>query len=100
MNEKQPTYVETDAASKKYIRLYLSCCTIEMKQKIAEFNRAREHVNGTYVADICNSKNDKNNLTAVNEDNVNMNVYQVKCKNMYDITDVTLQTLHAHETKN
>ena len=69
-----------------------------MKNKIDEFNRARERMNCTYIADIRNSKNDKNNLTAVNEEN--SNVYQVKCKNLYDIVDVTLQTIHAHETKN
>ena len=98
LNEKQPTFVETDPTSKKYIRLYLSCCTIEMKNKIDEFNRTREHINCTYIADIRNSKNDKNNLTVVNEDS--SNVYQAKCKNLYDIVDVTLQTIHVHETKN
>ena len=35
LNERQSEFIETDPSSKRYIRLYLSCCTIEMKQKIA-----------------------------------------------------------------
>ena len=61
LNEEQDFFVEKDSSKRDYIRLYLSCCTEEMKQKIRDFNLAREHNNCTFLAD--HSKNDKNELT-------------------------------------
>ena len=97
LNERQSGFIETDSSSKRYIRLYLSCCTIEMKQKIAEFNKAREKVNCTYVADIDNFGNNKNNITCISDklgqDEIGQEVNMTaKCKNLYDIEDVTIQT--------
>ena len=105
LNEKQSYFIETDPSAKKYIRLYLSCCTIEMKRKIAEFNRAREKVNCTYVADIDNFGNDKNNLTGISEelyaDEIGANANRTQnYKNLYDIVDITIQTQHVHDSVN
>ena len=105
LNERQSGFIETDSSSKRYIRLYLSCCTIEMKQKIAEFNKAREKVNCTYVADIDNFGNNKNNITCISDklgqDEIGQEVNMTaKCKNLYDIEDVTIQTQHIHDSVN
>lgn len=105
LNERQSEFIETDPSSKRYIRLYLSCCTIEMKQKIAQFNKAREKVNCTYVADIDNFGNNKNNLTGVSDqtyadDNGQTAARTSKYKNIYDIIDVTIQTQHVHDSIN
>lgn len=88
LNEQQHSFVETDPKSRKYIRLYLSCCTNELQQKIAEFNQQRDKANVTYIAD--NIANTRNNLTCNSS----------KIKNMYDIYDVTLQKLGAHDALN
>lgn len=88
LNEQQEHYIETDPSNRKYIRLYLSCCTIEMKNKIAEFNRNRETFNCTYLLD--NAMNDKNVIQSQSS----------LAKNMYDIRDVTIQKQGTHESKN
>ena len=35
LNEEQDKFIETDPSKRDYIRLYLSCCTDEMRQKIS-----------------------------------------------------------------
>lgn len=89
LNEQQDHFIETDPGQRKYIRLYLSCCTLEMKQKIAEFNRNREIYNCTYLLD-----------NATNNKNVFYSRGSTLAKNMYDIRDVTIQKQGTHESKN
>lgn len=81
LNEQQNLFAEDDSKKKDYIRLFLSCCTDEMKQKIYKFNEDRLHTNMTFLAD--NTSNDKNNLTCNG----------VKIYPLYDIKDVSLKRL-------
>ena len=92
LNEQQDHYVETDPEQRKYIRLYLSCCTNELKQKIQQFNRDREMVNCTYLLD--HAENDKNLFKTISHD-TNSHV-----KDMYDIRDVTIKKQGTHGQKN
>ena len=88
LNEEQDLFIETKSSNKDYIRLYLSCCTEEMKIKIRDFNLAREHTNCTFLAE--NSRNDKNELTC----------HGTRIQNLYDITDVSIKKLGTKELKN
>ena len=88
LNEEQDFFVEKDSSKRDYIRLYLSCCTEEMKQKIRDFNLAREHNNCTFLAE--HSKNDKNELTCSG----------TRIQNLYDIVDVSIKKLGIKETRN
>lgn len=88
LNEEQDLFVESNPQSKDYIRLYLSCCTEEMKEKIRQFNRAREIPNKTFLADL--TRNDKNELTCSG----------VRIQNLYDIEDVSIKKLGTKELKN
>lgn len=88
LNEEQDLFIETNPSKKDYIRLYLSCCTEEMKAKIRDFNLAREHPNCTFLAE--NSRNDKNELTC----------YGTRIQDLYDITDVSIKKLGTKELKN
>lgn len=88
LNEQQDLFQETDSQKKDYIRLFLSCCTDEMKEKIYKFNESRLHTNMTFLAD--NTSNDKNNLTCNG----------VKIYPLYDIKDVSLKRLGASTQQN
>ena len=88
LNEQQDHYIESDPSSRKYIRLYLSCCTETIRQKIKDFNLEREQVNCTYLLD--KGENDKNI----------MHTEQYKIYDMYDIRDVTLKKQGTHQSKN
>ncbi len=88
LNEQQENFIEADSSKRKYIRLYLSCCTIEMRQKIDEFNKNRTHLNVSYLIDKL--ENDKNNLTCQG------NVLQ----NMYDMVDVSIKKQGIHDQVN
>lgn len=88
LNEEQDLFVETDSSKRDYIRLYLSCCTEEMKQKIVEFNLTREHMNCTFLAE--HTSNNKNELTCSG----------TRIQNLYDIKDVSIKKLGTKEAKN
>lgn len=88
LNEHQRYFDETDSNKRRYIRMYLSCCTEEMREKIRRFNRDREMPNMTYLLE--NTPNDRNNLTCGG----------VLIRNAYDITDVSIRRLGRHESKN
>lgn len=93
MNEEQEYYIETDSNSRKYIRLFLSCCTEELKAKIAEFNNSRVMNNCTFLAD--HDTNDKNCLTsnAVSSS-------PVEARGLYDIRDVSIKKIGSKEQQN
>lgn len=88
LNEEQDVFVETDSSSRDYIRLYLSCCTEEMRQKISQFNLDREKINCSFLAD--NTANDKNELTCSGQ----------RIQNLYDIVDVSIKKLGIKESQN
>ena len=88
LNEEQDMFIETDSSSRDYIRLYLSCCTEEMLQKISQFNRDREKINCSFLAD--NTENDKNELTCSGQ----------RIQNLYDIVDVSVKKLGIKESQN
>lgn len=88
LNEKQDVYIETDPDSRKYIRLYLSCCTLEMKEKIRKFNRNREKFGVTYIMDP--NANGKNELVCDGQ----------KAFGMYDIRDVSIKDYGRHDAVN
>lgn len=88
LNEEQDRFIETNPSVRDYIRLYLSCCTDEMKQKISQFNQDREKVNCSFLAD--NTPNDKNELTCSGQ----------RIQNLYDIVDVSIKKLGTKEAKN
>lgn len=88
LNEQQNLFQETDSSKKDYIRLFLSCCTDEMKEKIHKFNESRLHTNMTFLAD--NTDNNKNNLTCNG----------VKIYPLYDIKDVSLKRLGSSTQTN
>ena len=79
-------FAETDPSSRDYIRLYLSCCTEEMRQKISQFNLDREKMNCSFLAD--NTMNDKNELTCSGQ----------RIQNLYDIVDVSIKELGIKES--
>lgn len=89
LTEQQRYFNETDSGKRRYIRLYLSCCTKEMLERIHEFNRNRELMNQTYLLE--NTPNDKNNLTCDGA---------VTLRNAYDIRDVSVRRLGRHESRN
>jgi len=89
LNEQQRYFNETDSGKRKYIRLYLSCCTKQMLERIHEFNRRRELPNQTYLLE--NTPNDKNNLTCDGD---------IQLRNAYDIRDVSIKRLGRHESRN
>lgn len=88
LNEEQDVFVETDSSSRDYIRLYLSCCTEEMQQKIKQFNVDREKINCSFLAD--STANDKNELTCSGQ----------RIQNLYDIVDVSIKKLGIKEHQN
>lgn len=91
LNEEQEFYIETDSKKKKYIRLYLSCCTEQMLSAIENFNRNRVMVNQTFLADhASNNKNDYNVS----------GYYENKAFGLYDIRDVSIKKLGIKEMKN
>lgn len=91
LNEQQEYYIETNSKTKRYIRLFLSCCTEEMKAKIEKFNRDRVLVNQTLVADgVSNAKNDY----AISGH------WDQQAYGLYDIRDVSLKKLGIKEQKN
>ena len=91
LNEQQEYYIETDTRTKKYIRLFLSCCTEEMKAKIEQFNRDRVMVNQTFIAD--HDKNDKNDYAVSGK-------WMQQAYGLYDIRDVSLKKLGIKEQTN
>ena len=89
LNEQQPRFVETDSGSRKYVRLYLSCCTETMLQKIKDFNGNRAAANMTYLLE--NTPNDRNGLSGDNG---------VALRGAYDLQDVSVKRLGRFEFEN
>lgn len=94
LNERQDHFIETNASSKPYIRLFLSCCTEEMTRKIEQFNINRFTPNCTMIAIENGALEDgkKNALTS--------RVDNLIVHGLYDIRDVSLKKLGTKQRKN
>ena len=94
LNERQQHFIEANAGSKPYIRLFLSCCTEEMTRKIEQFNIDGFTPNCTMIAVENGTVEDgrKNALTSRVDNTV--------VHGLYDIRDVSLKKLGTKQRRN
>ena len=101
LNEQQQYYNENLSSDFKWIRLYLSCCTIEHKQQLLDYYNSTHKYSMTYEIEHSQVDREKNIATLSAGENIN-SLYQlmdvcikspnyIDHSNMIDV-DVTLPT--------